>query len=147
LRNNELVNVQHVRNEEEEEILIDMNDELFDDADAGDEGDDDDDAEEEEGEESKGNHVSKAQKTNRGIKRLKGGSQPSPSKDKSKRGKRAGCWKYFKEIHVQSKKEFGVMVTKAKCKFYYKSYAYHPGGNFTVKSSYTEVHTVSEQIG
>ena len=109
--------MQHVRNEEEEEILIDMNDELYDDADAG-----------EEGEESEGNHVSKAQKTNRGIKRLKGGSQPSPSKDKSKRGKRAGCWKYFKEIHVQSKKEFGVMVTKAKCKFCYKSYAYHPGG-------------------
>jgi hypothetical protein len=92
LRNNELVNVQHVRNEEEEDILIDMNDELYDDADAGEEeGDDDDDAEEEGGEESKGNHVSKAQKANRGRKRLKGGSQPSPSKDKAKRGKCAGC--------------------------------------------------------
>ncbi|KAF0912758.1 hypothetical protein E2562_018996 [Oryza meyeriana var. granulata] len=33
----------------------------------------------------------------------------SPSKTKVKRGKRAGCWKYFKEISVQSKKEFGVM--------------------------------------
>lgn len=125
-----MVNVQHVRNEEEEEILIDMNDELYDDADAGEEeGDDDDDAEEEEeGEELEGDHVSKAQKTNRGRKRLKGGGQLSPSKDKAKRGKCAGCWKYFKEIHVQSKKEFGVMVTKAKCKLCYKSYAYHPGG-------------------
>jgi hypothetical protein len=97
-------------------------------------GRDDDDAE---GEESEGNHVSKAQKTNRGRKRLKGGSQLSPSKDKAKRGKHDGCWKYFKEIHVQSKKEFGVLVTKAKCKFCYKSYAYHPGGNFIAKPSFT----------
>jgi hypothetical protein len=122
--------VQHVRNEEEEEILIDMNDELYEEGDhcgrSQVEGDDDD--AEEEGEELEGDHVSKAQKTNRGRKRLKGGGQLSPSKDKAKRGKRAGCWKYFKEIHVQSKKEFGVMVTKAKCKFCYKSYAYHPGG-------------------
>jgi hypothetical protein len=103
-------------------------------------GRDDDDAE---GEESEGNHVSKAQKTNRGRKRLKGGSQLSPSKDKAKRGKHDGCWKYFKEIHVQSKKEFGVLVTKAKCKFYYGIYAYHPGGNFIAKLSFTEVHTVS----
>jgi hypothetical protein len=88
-----------VQNEEEEEILIDMNDELYEEGDCGrsqEEGDDDD-AEEEEGDDD---DVSKAQKTNRGRKRLKGGGQLSPSKDKAKRGKRAGCWKYFKEIHV-----------------------------------------------
>lgn len=51
-----------------------------------------------------------------------------PSKCKVKRVNQANCWKYFKEIQVTSKKEAGVMVTKAKCKFCYKSYVYHPSG-------------------
>jgi len=66
--------------------------------------------------------ASNTSKPTRGRKKLKAGTgiHLSPSKTKVKRGKRAGCWKYFKEIHVQSEKEFGVMVTKAKCRFCHK---------------------------
>lgn len=41
-------------------------------------------------------------KTTRGWKKLKAGAgiYLSPSKVKVKRGKRVGCWKYFKEITV-----------------------------------------------
>ena len=53
-------------------------------------------------------------KATRGRKGKRAGISLSPTKTKVKRGKRAGCWKYFKEIHVQSEKEFGVMVSKAK---------------------------------
>jgi hypothetical protein len=67
-------------------------------------------------------------KATRGRKGKRSGVHLSPSKVKVKRGKRAGCWKYFKEIKVQSDKEFGVMVTKAKCRFCHKSYAYQQGG-------------------
>lgn len=61
-------------------------------------------------------------------KRSKAGVQLSPSKCKLSRAKRAGCWKYFKVINVPSKKEFGVMITKAKCKFCGRSYVYNAGG-------------------
>jgi hypothetical protein len=44
----------------------------------------------------------------------------------TKRGRRASCWKYFKEIEVASSKERGVMVTKAKCRFCHTTYAYTP---------------------
>ncbi|XP_023157060.1 zinc finger BED domain-containing protein RICESLEEPER 2-like [Zea mays] len=64
----------------------------------------------------------------RGVKRAKGDVPLSPSKCKVKRVKRADCWKYFKVVEVQSKKKFGEMVTKAKCKFCYKMYVYQPGG-------------------
>jgi hypothetical protein len=66
-------------------------------------------------------------KATRGRKGKRAGISLSPTKTKVKRGKRAGCWKYFKEIHVQSE-EFGVMASKAKCRFYLKSYAYQQGG-------------------
>lgn len=46
----------------------------------------------------------------------------------TKRGRRASCWKYFKEIEVASSKERGVMVTKAKCRFCHTTYAYTLGG-------------------
>jgi len=67
-------------------------------------------------------------KATRGRKGKRSGVHLSPSKVKVKRGKKAGCWKYFKEINVQSNKEFGVMVTKVKCRFCHKSYAYQQGG-------------------
>jgi hypothetical protein len=74
--------------------------------------------------------ASNPSKPTRGWKKLKAGTSIhlSPSKTKVKGRKRAGCWKYFKEIHVQSEKEFGVVVTKAKCRFCHKSYVYHQGG-------------------
>jgi len=77
--------------------------------------------------------ISKAQKGKRGRKRVKAGAgvSLSPSKCKVARGKRAGCWKYFKVINVPSSKERGVMVTKAKCRFCTTSYTYHPGGSTT----------------
>ncbi|KAJ1264962.1 hypothetical protein BS78_08G040800 [Paspalum vaginatum] len=62
---------------------------------------------------------SKAQKEKRGK---KASIKLSPSKCKVKRGKRAGCWKYYKIIEVPSSKERGKMVTKAKCKFCSKKY-------------------------
>ena len=94
---------------------------------------DDDDADGDASQQEDGDDVSmtsNASKPTRGRKKLKAGTgiHLSPSKTKVKRGKRAGCWKYFKEIHVQSEKEFGVMVTKAKCRFCHKSYVYHQGG-------------------
>jgi hypothetical protein len=64
----------------------------------------------------------------RGVKRAKGDVPLSPSKCKVKTVKRADCWKYFKVVEVQSKKKFGKMVTKAKCKFCYKLYVYQPRG-------------------
>ena len=78
--------------------------------------------------EGDGDEVSKAEKGKRGAKRSKAGVQLSPSKSKASRVKRADCWKYFKLISVASKKEFGVQITKAKCKFCSKSYVYHQGG-------------------
>ena len=78
--------------------------------------------------EGDGDEVSKAKKGKRGAKRSKAGVQLSPSKSKASRVKRADCWKYFKLISVASKKEFGVQITKAKCKFCSKSYVYHQGG-------------------
>ncbi|KAF0932018.1 hypothetical protein E2562_007825 [Oryza meyeriana var. granulata] len=60
--------------------------------------------------------VAQVQKTKRGVKRVKCGVSLSPTKCKVKRVKRADCWKFFKVIQVQSKKEFGVMVSKAKCR-------------------------------
>ena len=94
---------------------------------------DDDDADGDASQQEDGDDVSmasNASKPTRGRKKLKAGTgiHLSPSKTKVKRGKRAGCWKYFMEIHVQSEKEFGVMVTKAKCRFCHKSYVYHQGG-------------------
>jgi len=90
--------------------------------------DDDESQEEEDGDDV--SVPSNSSKAARGRKKLKAGAgiHLSPSKTKVKRGKRAGCWKYFKEISVQSAKEFGVMVTKAKCRFCHKSYVYRPGG-------------------
>ena len=72
--------------------------------------------------EGDGDEVSKAEKGKRGAKRSNAGVQLSPSKSKASRVKRADCWKYFKLISVASKKEFGVQITKAKCKFCSKSY-------------------------
>lgn len=59
---------------------------------------------------------SQSPKANRAVKRLKEGVSVSPTK-RAKRGQRAACWKYFKQITVASNKEKGVMLTKAKCKF------------------------------
>ncbi|KAJ1268708.1 hypothetical protein BS78_07G155900 [Paspalum vaginatum] len=109
--------------EEEEENSFDTNDELSVTLSTEDRGGQEEDADDA--------CASKAEKATRGTKRLKGGVQLSPSKCKANRGKRAGCWKYFKEITVQSKKEFGVMDTKAKCKFCGKKYKYEPGGPTT----------------
>ncbi|RLM78057.1 hypothetical protein C2845_PM12G06980 [Panicum miliaceum] len=93
----------------------------------------DDDADDDASQQEDGDDVSmpsNPSKPTRGWKKLKAGTgiRLSPSKTKVKRGKRADCWKYFKEIHVQSEEEFGVMETKAKCRFCHKSYVYHPGG-------------------
>jgi hypothetical protein len=78
-----------------------------------------------------GDELSKTEKTNRGGKRSRAGIQLSPSKCKANRVKRAGCWKYFKVVTVASRKELGVMETKAKCKFCHRSYLYHQGGSTT----------------
>jgi hypothetical protein len=67
------------------------------------------------------------QQQKKGGKRSNAGVQLSPSKCNLSRAKRAGCWKYFKVINVPSK-EFGVMITKAKCKFCGRSYVYNAGG-------------------
>lgn len=75
-----------------------------------------------------GDELSKTEKTKRGGKRSRAGIQLSPSKCKANRVKRAGCWKYFKVVTVASRKELGVMETKAKCKFCHRSYLYHQGG-------------------
>jgi len=72
--------------------------------------------------------TSKAKKAKTGGK--KAGVTLSP-KCKIARGKRANCWKHFKVVNVPSKKERGVMETKAKCKFCYRSYVYHLGGATT----------------
>ena len=72
--------------------------------------------------------TSKAKKGKTGGKKT--GVTLSP-KCKIARGKRANCWKHFKVVNVPSKKERGVMETKAKCKFCYRSYVYHPGGATT----------------
>ncbi|XP_066363588.1 zinc finger BED domain-containing protein RICESLEEPER 2-like [Miscanthus floridulus] len=72
--------------------------------------------------------TSKAKKAKTGGK--KAGVTLSP-KCKIARGKKANCWKHFKVVNVPSKKERGVMETKAKCKFCYRSYVYHPGGTTT----------------
>jgi hypothetical protein len=61
--------------------------------------------------------VAQVHNAKRGVKRAKGDVPLSPSKCKVNRAKRADCWKYFKVVEVQSKKKFGEMVTKAKCKF------------------------------
>jgi hypothetical protein len=71
-----------------------------------------------------GDELSKTEKT----KRSTVGTRVSPSKCKVNRVKRAGCWKYFKVVNVASRKELGVMETKAKCKLCYRSYLYHQGG-------------------
>jgi len=91
----------------------------------------DDDADDDASQEEVGDDVSvpsNPSKATRGRKGKRAGIHLSPSKTKVKRGKRVGCWKYFKEIKVQSEKEFGAMVTKAKCRFCHKSYVYHQGG-------------------
>jgi len=91
----------------------------------------DDDADDDTSQKEVGDDVSvpsNPSKATRGRKAKRAGIHLSPSKTKVKRGKRAGCWKYFKEIKVQSEKEFGVMVTKAKCRFCHKSYVYQQGG-------------------
>jgi hypothetical protein len=88
---------------------------------------DDDESQEEDGDDV--SVPSNPSKAARGRKKLKAGAGINLSpKTKVKRGKRTGCWKYFKEITVPSAKEFGVMVTKAKCRFCHKSYVYHQGG-------------------
>jgi len=70
------------------------------------------------------------------------------TREKASRLKRADCWKYFKVISVQSKKQLGVKITKAKCKFCTKSYVYHKGGSYiTTKSTSRQVHTIFEQVG
>ncbi|KAJ1280364.1 hypothetical protein BS78_04G226700 [Paspalum vaginatum] len=119
--------------EEEEENSFDMNDELsvtLSTEDSGGQEEDADDA-----------CASKAEKATRGTKRLKGGVQLSPSKCKANRGKRAGCWKYFKEITVQSKKEFGVMDTKAKCKFCILTFTAADGSVIVNPDEYDHEHT------
>ncbi|XP_020398084.1 uncharacterized protein [Zea mays] len=78
-----------------------------------------------------GDELSKTEKTKRGGKRSRAGIQLSPSKCKANRVKRVGCWKYFKVVTVASRKELGVMETKAKCKFCHRSYLYHQGGSTT----------------
>ena len=64
---------------------------------------DDDDADDDASQEEVGDDVSvpsNPSKETRGRKGKRAGIHLSPSKTKVKRGKRAGCWKYFKEIKV-----------------------------------------------
>lgn len=105
----------------------DMNAEISVSVPTDDDADADDDASQVEVEDN-ASVPSNPSKATRGRKGKRTGIHLSPSKTKIKRGKRAGCWKYFKLIKVQSEKEFGVVETKAKCKFCHKSYVYHEGG-------------------
>ena len=63
----------------------------------------DDDADDDASQEEVGDDVSvpsNPSKATRGRKGKRASIHLSPSKTKVKRGKRAGCWKYFKEIKV-----------------------------------------------
>uniref|UniRef100_J3N7H9 BED-type domain-containing protein n=1 Tax=Oryza brachyantha TaxID=4533 RepID=J3N7H9_ORYBR len=115
---------------EDEENSFDMNDEMsmsLPSSRSGSEGDD-------------GEEKSKSRK--RGAKRTKGSISLSPSKGKVTRGKRAGCWKYFKVINVPSKREKGKMECKAKCRFCHHSYGYHPGGTTTTLNRHLDKCTI-----
>jgi hypothetical protein len=107
--------------------MNDMNAEISVSVPTDDEADDEADASQLEGGDA-ASVPSNPSKATRGQKGKRAGVHVSPSKVKVKRAKRVGCWNYFKKIEVPSKKEFGVMVSKAKCRFCHKSYVYQQGG-------------------